>query len=237
MITNAYEVKKAHGEYDGISATQPDATFDSNSGYSVDFRLLVEDGTNWTCTDATPTAAVWVQDTSKDTEIDDAIRALTESVCIYLDNWFVDKDYRLAISNLDFQSPNLIEWTDAAARFTDYFLSGDTLWITGSRRNDAVYDIDSLTDTIITTVQDIRKAMVDATAVYLHASSFPQGLMAAAGRMGAYDVWDRSTAPTGVTSESIGSYSYSLEEATVNGIPYPEDLVSGLNPWRRPKIR
>ena len=237
MITTRYEVKIAHAEFDGISATQPDATFDSDAGYSVDFRLLVEDGTNWTCTDATPTAAVWVQDTTKDTEIDQAIRALTESVPIYLDNWFIDTTYRLGISNLSFTLPGTIEWTDSSARFTDYLFVGDTLWVKGSRRNDGVFDIVALTDSVITTAQDLRQAMVDPNAVQLCVSVFPDGLMTACGQLGAYDVWDRPETAQGVIQESIGSYSYTLEQSTINGIPYPDDMVSGLNPWRRPRIR
>jgi hypothetical protein len=237
MITTAYLIKKARGEYDGISVTQPDATFDDTKGYTVSFRLIVRDGTNWVCDDATTGAAVWTQDTSKDTEISEAIVRLTQTVCIYLDNYFFDESYWLSISNLVFAG-DVLTWTGYTGNgFSDVFISGDSVWIGGSRRNDGPYKAVTVTDGTITVDRDFRVDMTDPLAVRLLASVFPSGLQEAAGRLGAYDVWERPEQPSGIVQESIGSYSYTLETSTINGIPYPEDMVSALNPWRRPKFR
>ena len=233
MITTLYEVKKSHGDFDGIAIEQPTVNFDSDAGYSVGFKLLVTDGTNWVCTDDTVGAAVWDQDTSKDIEINQSNRTLTEILIEYLFNGFYTDSY-VTQADMNFQEPNIVAIVGAG--LDDIFYVKDTVEVIGSKRNDGEYQVLTILADALTFSNPIRTEMVDPNSVTIRAQVFPLGLQAVAGRLSAYDVWDRDNLTPGITSESIGSYSYSGETVFVGGLAYPAELITGLSVYKRPKV-
>lgn len=232
MITDVFKVKINANKQDGLSASQPDADFDSSKGYYVGFILLVGDGETWVCDDDTVAAAVWTQDTSLDLQIDEVIRKLTELIPRYCNQWWSDAKFRGWDTNLAFTEDTI---SKSGEQFTDYFFDGDTLWIEHSRRNDGVYDIVSVDDETITVSPNTLFAMTDTNNVLLFAAIYPNALRDIAARMAWFDVYVRPNRTPGVTSESIGSYSYS-KDVTVAGINYPEDVVAGIAQYKRPKV-
>ena len=232
MITTAFKVKLVANVQDGISDTQPDATFDDTKGYSVGFILLVEDGTTWTCTDATTGAAVWDKDTAGDDQIVIANRKLTELMPRYLNQYFADVRYRLWVSGIVYANGEIDK---VGANFDDSFYDGDTLWIDNSRRNDGVYDIVSVTADKIVVSPLVPYDMTETEAVVLFASIFPPGLQDIAARMVWFDVYVRPERNPGMDSEAIGTYSYT-KMVSIVGVDYPMDVSSGIGLYRRPKV-
>lgn len=231
MITTSYKVKLILDAQNGVSATQPDATFDDSEGYSVGFILLVKDGTTWICDDASTGLAVWTQDTDKDLMIADGIRAVTETIPRYCNHEWLDAEY-MRLADIIFTGDTL---TRVGSGFDDTFFKGDTLWVYGSRRNDGVYDISAVTDDAITVTPDVTLDMTEDDTVTLLSAVYPRALQDITARMVWYDVYVRPSRTPGVSSESIGSYSYSKAEF-VGGIEYPSEIVAGLSLYKRPKV-
>jgi hypothetical protein len=236
-----YAVKVASGRWIKLSTIDPTVDYDSDAGFSVGDTLLSATGLSFICTDSTVGAAVWADDTEYDALITQTIRSLTELIPRYCDNYFMDVNSKMTISNLVFTSPNKIVL--AGAGFNSGLYSDDTLWIFDSLRNDGVYDIDSVDADEITLIQDIKRAMTDAYPVVLFASSFPDGLRAAVGKFGAYDVWTRPGVTPGLSSERIGTYQYTRLANTGSpitgsgGMDYPSDLLASIVMYKRPRIR
>lgn len=236
MISTVFLVRKYQGEYDGISISEPDSSYDSSRGYSISFRLLVSDGTQWVCTDDTIGAAVWAMNTTDSFEIHSQLKSVTESLCKYLDNYFRAKQTLLGIGNLIFTQPAEIT-TDAIVDFTDYFIGKDCLWISGASRCDGAYTVAAVDAGSITVSQQLPFTVSDDMLIKMFASSFPYGLQEASAAFVAYDLWERKETANGLTSESIGSYSYNKELFDISGVGYPSDMVAALSPWKRPKVR
>jgi len=230
MITSMYEVKRLHGGFDGESETQPDAGFDSSLGYYVAFRLLVTDGTSWECTDATVGAAVWSRMVEYESSIKSACRALTDIIPRYCDNSFSLNS--ISSNGISFSIGGVI---DDVNNTLDSFFPNDTIQIIDSKRNDGLYDVVSATASQM--VVDAEFVLIGASegSILIYSLMFPSGLRAVASRMAVYDVFARSTG--GLSSESIGSYSYTKETTSILGVGYPSDVVSGIKIYKRPRIR
>jgi hypothetical protein len=231
MITTSYKVKLILDIQDGVSDIQPDATFDDSAGYPVGFIMLVKDGTTWVCDDNTDGAAVWTQDTDKDLMITDGIRTITEVIPRYCNHEWLDSEY-MRLADIIFSGDTL---TRVGSGFDDTFFTGDTLWIYGSRRNDGVYDISAVTDDAITVSPDVTLDMTDDDVITLLSAVYPKLVQDIAARMVWFDVYVRPNRSPGLSSESIGSYSYSKMEL-VGGVDYPQDVIAGLGLYKRPKV-
>ena len=232
MVCTVYDVKLAYGKQDGTSVNPPDASYDSTMGYYAGFRLLVEDGSSWTCTDATEAAAVWVQDESKDARIYAGCRAMTETLIIHLDDTFAAHDSLVASSGISFGIGGVL--LDANSGLGVFYM-GDTLQVCESLRNDGYYDVTDVTPESLTAFPEFPVTGGDEGTVYLYASLFPPALSQIAARMVSYDTFSR--VDNGLSGESIGSYSYTKSLVGVGGLGYPPDIVAGLMAFKRPKIR
>ncbi len=232
MICTVFDVKMSYGQFDGISPDIPDVTFDSSMGYYIGFRLLVEDGSSWICRDATLGAALWEIYSNKDLEIQEGCRAMTEMVIKYCDNTFPAEKGQYGSDAIAFDAGGVLTDGDSGL---DIYYPGDTVYIAGSLRNDGYYDVEISSDSSITLLPEFSLVGADEGAVYLMASSFPAGLRRIAAGMVAFDVWSRTS--NGLTSESIGSYSYSKDTVSIEGLGYPKDVTAGILLYKRPKIR
>ena len=232
MVCTLYGVKLELKAFDGLSDVVPDYSYDSSQGYSVGFRMLVNDGSTWVCDDASVGAAVWTQDTSKDQIIKDACRAITGVLIEYTDNRYLTIDGEYVSRGISFSSGGIID--DLYTGFENFY-EGDTIDICGSKRNDGYYTVLSASPGSLTVEPEPTLVGADEPQILFMASQFPPELSAIASRMVAYDVGYRNLA--GLSSESIGSYSYSKEAFDVAGLGYPTEVVSGLMGLKRPKIR
>ena len=230
MITSMYEVKRLHGGFDGESDIQPDAGFDSSVGYYVAFHLLVIDGTSWECTDATIGAAAWKQTVDYDPQIQSVCRALTDIIPRYCDKTFATNT--TSSNGISFSAGGVID--DVNDSFGGFY-SADTIEIIGSKRNDELYDVISATASQIVVDGEFTLVGADEATVTIYALHFQSGLRKISTQMAVYDVFARSTG--GLSSESIGSYSYTKETTSILGIGYPSDVVCGIKIYKRPKIR
>ena len=232
MVCTLYSVKLELKEYDGISSVVPDADFDSANGYSVGYRLLVEDGTSWVCADAAVGAAVWVQDASIDTVLRNSCRNMTGLIVEYTDDHFLTVDGDTLSSGISFSSGGVID--DSFDSMGNIY-QGDTIEVCGSKRNDGYYDVLSASSSSITV--DPLPVLIGAEEdrILILSSQFPPALSAIAARMVAYDVKFRNV--SGLDSESIGSYSYTKSLVTISGMGYPAEVTSGLLSFKRPKVR
>jgi len=227
-----FQVKLVSGKYDGTSLITPDSSFDQSRGYYTGYALLVEDGTSWICEDATIGMALWNPDTSKDQEIMMVARSLTDRLIRYLYSASLQRDSMVVTNGLTFGVAGLLTDENDALGF---FYEGDTLHISGSTRNDGLYDVLEVTPSTMRLEPGFNVQHKDEVYVSLTASIFPSGLSLIASRMASYDLWFRGS--PGLGSESIGSYSYTKATVEVGGVGYPADVVAGLLTYKRPKIR
>jgi hypothetical protein len=103
------------------------------------------------------------------------------------------------------------------------FSTGDQFVLSGTVRNDGRLTSTGFSDTTVT-VSDVLvgEAEVSATITLIQ---YPAGIQMYAARMIAYQLAHMGDA--GITSESIGKYSYSRESGgTVGG--YPREIMDGL---------
>lgn len=235
MITDLYHVRKTQGEYDSISIITPDNTFDEAHGYSVGYRLLVVDGTIWVCTDATDDSATWGEDRSDIVEIHQQNRVITDLLCRYLDNFFINTELMTTLNDIGFTYP--VNISSDTNDFTEWMNNGDTILVSGSRRNDGVYDAEQVITNLITVSQPIQSDGLAEDGITFAVAQYPEGLKDIAAQFVAYDLWTRPSQGKGVASESVGSYSYSKTTADVSGVGYPVDMVGTLQPYKRPKVR
>ena len=232
MVCTLYGVKLELKAFDGLSDVVPDYSYDSSQGYSVGFRMLVNDGSTWVCDDASVGAAIWTQDTSRDQIIKDSCRSMTELLIEYTDNRYLTVDGEYISTGISFSAGGIID--DLFTGF-DVIYQGDTIDICGSKRNDGYYDVLSASPGSLTVTPEPTVLGNEDQRILFLASNFPPALSAIASRMVAYDVGYRSV--TGLDSESIGSYSYSKETVSIGGLGYPAEVVAGLMSFKRPKVR
>jgi hypothetical protein len=237
VITSLFFVKLAHGDFKELTSVAPTPDFDESKGYEVGDVLLQHDGSTWVCKDNTVAAAIWALDISKDELIKLTLIYLTGLITKYLDNYFIETRYPkdiFASSNVNFLPDGHLTCDDKD--FT--FLIGDTLMLVGSRRNDGWYDVidkPALNELILNPYFPFSGTTDDT--IVLRSAVFPPALQMAVGRLGAYDIWSREVGGSDVISESIGSYSYTKDKAGSVQLDYPDDLIKGLSPWKRPRIR
>ncbi len=105
----------------------------------------------------------------------------------------------------------------------DNFVAGDVILVSGSRRNDDYYTIDTVTSTTITVVEDIVDGEANA---FICLTIIPQNFINILGRMIQYDVYTRNSIAS-FESERIGTYTYTLGTFN-NGLRYPDQVIAGL---------
>lgn len=118
------------------------------------------------------------------------------------------------------------------------FAAGDSFVIKGSRKNDGVYDIKTITDTVIT-VGDLYSLVNETTSedytVYFFLIDWPKPLKLLAAQMIEYNILRKYNTDKNVTSEKIGDYSVSFGGVNNAGIysPYPKEIMDGLTQYKR----
>ena len=108
----------------------------------------------------------------------------------------------------------------------------DIVYLTGSTRNDHYFTIDNLTDTVITVDEKIYAEA--ETGLTLTLVEFPTELQMYVAQM----IWHKLDAikSAGMQSENIKSYSYTRASGGASDAGYPQEILRGLEKWKRIKV-
>lgn len=109
------------------------------------------------------------------------------------------------------------------------FVVGDLVQIEGSLRNNVVGYVTAQADGTITIDNTDVRDTAENAVIFL--SDVPKQVERTISSMIYFDVFDRVISDK--KSESIGNYSYTNEDPVVGGIAYPNDIVGGLETYRR----
>jgi len=112
------------------------------------------------------------------------------------------------------------------------FANVDQFVLSGTIRNDGRLTSTTFADTVIT-VSDVLVAEAEVSAS-ITLIQYPAGLQIYAARMIAYQLSHMSDA--GITSESIGKYSYSRVSGGSSDAGYPNEILRGLDRWKNIKV-
>jgi hypothetical protein len=112
------------------------------------------------------------------------------------------------------------------------FANGDQFVLSGTIRNDGRLTSTTFADTVIT-VSDVLVAEAEVSAS-ITLIQYPAGLQIYAARMIAYQLSHMSDA--GITSESIGKYSYSRASGGSSDAGYPNEILRGIDRWKNIKV-
>lgn len=246
---------KLNNSYSYIYAADPTVAEKEPTYFNGDTWLSTNTGSSWVLKDQT--AGTWQQiEIAEDAKIGIFGSRVFDVVTRYLNNNFLvprNEDYEdsysfpsgftreqaflLASSEgvyiaASFDSAlkkiSAASTDDVAGSLTASFQAGDTIFITGSLRNNGYYTIDTVTDTEIVVVEDGFTTSDSECFIFL--ADVSDALISIVCRMVWFDVFRRDQF-VGLASERIGTYSWS-KGASVGGIMYPEDVVAGLETFR-----
>lgn len=195
---------KLNGEYDDIGATP-----------TIEAGLFLCDTTGEKYTrgysyQITDNNAVRV-DMVTDYKIQKAILPTIQSVCIWLNNWFgVSKSKKYCCDNLPYMPKVIVKTGDLVkAEYNGVCFVGYA----------------TVQDGVIT----VDNPLFNSETNYSYSViNLPQDVEQAISQMIYYDVFTRGTVD-GLKSESIGNYSYTLEDVTIGSLAYPSAIVSALD--------
>ena len=118
--------------------------------------------------------------------------------------------------------------TELSGSIEDSFKEDDTIYISGSRRNDGYFTIQSLDpdNGIIYVDEELKSGIANA---FIYLCDVPEEVIQIAADMCWFDVTVRPLMK-GLKSEKIGTYSWTA--ADYGGLSYPENIVAGLETHR-----
>lgn len=180
-------------------------------------------------------------ETTYDVLIDVYLPLVEEDICEYLNNWFEDRViYIKTGSGLAFTRGNTSTGTTQADYITDDnqdfstagFAAGQDVIISGGS-NYGIYTIASLTSAVMTMTstgvfvsQDQDQSHHTVGTIRIARVNWPNWIKPIAAKMIWYQI--EHNKPDSVASERIDDYAVTY----VNGRPYPDMLLSGLNKLR-----
>jgi hypothetical protein len=109
------------------------------------------------------------------------------------------------------------------------FAVSDTVYIAGSNRNDGYVTISAISDGEITIAEPLI-AESTAVGISLTLALFPAALTVYLARMIGYQI--KHAEDAGISSESIGKYSYSRKDSNGGDMGYPQEILKGLDKWK-----
>ena len=108
------------------------------------------------------------------------------------------------------------------------FAIGDTIHLSGSTRDDGYLTIAAINANYFTIVEPLT-ANATATPMTINITTFPMALKIYLAKMIGYQLFHAND--SGITSESIGNYSYSRAQGTTDS-GYPAEILRGLDKWK-----
>ena len=153
---------------------------------------------------------------------------LTELLIRYLNNQFLNLDIKYSSDTISFSDDEIV---DSDSGFTE-FQEDDSIYVFNSKRNDGYYCVLTHTNASMTVYPEVSTESAD-NDIAIVLQVYPRGLRKVATDMLYFDIFERSK-NTGYKSETIGTYSYQLQD--VDGVGYPVDMVGALQSYKIPKV-
>lgn len=102
-------------------------------------------------------------------------------------------------------------------------IAGDMILVQESRKNNGYYTIADIGDDFI----EVAETLKDETGfAFVSLVDIPDDFTLLVGRLIWWDVFKQPEQSTGIQSESIGTYSYTLQDMSKRG--YPADVLKGI---------
>lgn len=168
-----------------------------------------------------------ISDTTKDAQITALIPLVEDDLLTYCNNTFESKIATWGGSLTPTQAGTV--YTFVGVGFSDSLIvSGDYIRVSGTLRNDGYYHVTNVTDTVIT----VDTATINEPEVSAHiaAIEIPAALKIYFSKMIGWNLYNFKSG--GMSSESIGNYSYSMKDGGTGDAGYPADILKGLDRWR-----
>jgi len=169
-----------------------------------------------------------IADTTKDAQITALIPLVEDDLLTYCNNSFESAIATWGGSVTPTQSGTT--YTLIGSGFSDSLIvTGDYIHVVGTLRNDGYYHVTNISDTVITV--DTATINESAISASISAVEIPAGLKIYFAKMIGWNLYNFKS--SGLSSESIGNYSYSMKDGASGDAGYPADMLKGLDRWRR----
>ena len=211
---------KVNGNYDEIGSlpTIENGTFLCSDTVDCDCNCGgFQKGYSYQITNGVPSRI----EQSKDYKIQKNLYSTIQNVCEWLNNWFTIRyDYT------DFYG-HTGRWHEVA----QFPQTGDLCKIRTT--NDwyfiSQYSFFFLSYVTVdgTTVTSDNPRFNEGETYFYYIMHLPQDVEEAISKMMYYDAFTRGDV-TGLKSENIGNYSYSLEDVSIGSLAYPKELIAGI---------
>lgn len=244
---------KINNDYTYVRASAPTVAEKEPTYTNGETWLALDTGYSYELTDQT--AGTWAQiETDIDNKINQIQSGVFKTVINYLGNYFTIFRVLDYFDNYDTGFPDYADRLDvwalttfesafsectfsASAKtitagddlfgsFTDTFAAGDTVLVTGTRRNNGFYSVAAVSATALTVSEDLAD---ESAPSYLFFCNVPASFTQLVGRLIWYDIYARTTG-AGLKSERVGTYSFTRQDADT-ALGYPSDITGGLSAY------
>jgi len=171
-----------------------------------------------------------------DSFIDAMIPVVQDFVIQYTNNYFeilTDSVYR-DTNTLSFVTGSPAKINDSQNKFVDMgFVAGIHIRVNGSKFNDGIYKVDSVSARTLTLSSDdslTNESEDSEVVIKITVVQFPKGIQLPVAQLIGYNFEKRNM--KGVQSERLGDHSISYQ----SGGGYPKSLLEGLNQYRNLKF-
>jgi len=173
--------------------------------------------------------------TTKDSLITLLLPMLSNEIFEYCNNWFENTDIYLTDTFVFADTGNTI-----TADFSEFYaVPGDLIHIKGSNYNDGVHKIETITSTVITITSDTEikdETVENDYDVYMYKMEVPNDLKLILAKMVKFHIDLQASGASGVSSESIGSYSVSyVTDSGSTASAYPGYVTNALRKYTQVK--
>jgi hypothetical protein len=168
-------------------------------------------------------------DYAKDTQIDAILPMVSNDLIEYCNNTFIGQMITFSGECTITASAGVyrINCADGGMDVANFAI-GDTIHLSGSTRDDGYLTIAGINANYFTIVEPLT-ANTTATPMTINITTFPMALKIYLAKMIGYQLFHAND--SGITSESIGNYSYSRAQGTTDS-GYPAEILRGLDKWK-----
>lgn len=179
-----------------------------------------------------------ITSTTYDDFITDMETIVLDDIVHYCKNSFVRSTQYYWTDLVSFSTStglNTILSSDTEYDYTEFFAAGNAIKVVDSFQNNAYYSVNEVGTTYIIVNESITSE-TSSTGKFptIWRVDFPKDLPFIASRMISYqiDVQGKS----GLISESLGDYSYTLGDTLAGSNSYPSNVLNGLTKYRKMRM-
>jgi hypothetical protein len=164
------------------------------------------------------------------------IGIIQERIITICNNYFTSRELYLA-SAVDFNATNRTIISDGGDYDSVNFLAGDNVLVSGSYRNDDIYELASVAGSTLTVISSQSVvAELSGASVLISLIKWPRPVTQAAALMIAYDYDARPKNSDGLISHSLGPFSETFSSGDNASYGYPKNILDLLTPYRMARV-